>query len=84
MTAHNNAGSTVKEYTFETLRFSGMPGELDQSDLPEMNSLFRDAHLIAVIITSIFGTILALVGACICFKNCKLTAGILIFEMKVF
>uniref|UniRef100_A0A1I8PJY9 Down syndrome cell adhesion molecule-like protein Dscam2 n=1 Tax=Stomoxys calcitrans TaxID=35570 RepID=A0A1I8PJY9_STOCA len=69
VTAHNNAGSSVQEYTFETLRFSGMDRDLDQSDLPQVNSMFRDAHLIAVIITSIFGTILALIGACICLKN---------------
>uniref|UniRef100_A0A1A9Z430 Down syndrome cell adhesion molecule n=1 Tax=Glossina pallidipes TaxID=7398 RepID=A0A1A9Z430_GLOPL len=69
ITAHNNAGSTIKEYSFETLRYNGISTELDQSDLPEVSSLFRDAHLIAVIITSIFGTILALIGACMCFKN---------------
>uniref|UniRef100_A0A1A9WXF2 Down syndrome cell adhesion molecule n=1 Tax=Glossina brevipalpis TaxID=37001 RepID=A0A1A9WXF2_9MUSC len=69
ITAHNNAGSTVKEYSFETLRYSGLSNELDQTDLPEVSSLFRDVHLIAVIITSIFGTILALIGACVCFKN---------------
>lgn len=68
--AHNNAGSTIKEYYFETLHFNGLSAELDHSDLPEVRTLFRDVHLIAVIITSVFGTILAIVGACICFKNC--------------
>uniref|UniRef100_W8BRX8 Down syndrome cell adhesion molecule-like protein Dscam2 n=1 Tax=Ceratitis capitata TaxID=7213 RepID=W8BRX8_CERCA len=67
--AHNNAGSTIKEYYFETLHFNGLSAELDHSDLPEVRTLFRDVHLIAVIITSVFGTILAIVGACICFKN---------------
>ncbi|XP_039950916.1 Down syndrome cell adhesion molecule-like protein Dscam2 isoform X9 [Bactrocera tryoni] len=67
--AHNNAGSTIKEYYFETLHFNGLSAELDHGDLPEVRTLFRDVHLIAVIITSVFGTILAIIGACICFKN---------------
>uniref|UniRef100_A0A1B0BQH6 Down syndrome cell adhesion molecule n=1 Tax=Glossina palpalis gambiensis TaxID=67801 RepID=A0A1B0BQH6_9MUSC len=38
ITAHNNAGSTIKEYSFETLRYNGISTELDQSDLPEVSN----------------------------------------------
>ncbi|XP_026843878.1 Down syndrome cell adhesion molecule-like protein Dscam2 [Drosophila persimilis] len=69
MTAHNNAGSTHKEFYFKTLDFVEIKNELGRVELPSVQTVFTDAHLLAVIVSSIFGTILALIGALICFKN---------------
>ncbi|KAM8714872.1 hypothetical protein ACLKA7_001994 [Drosophila subpalustris] len=70
VTATNNAGLTTKEYYFETQNLIGFTGGLGNDELPDdRETFFSDAHLIAVIISSIFGTILALIGAFICFKN---------------
>ncbi|XP_030383245.1 Down syndrome cell adhesion molecule-like protein Dscam2 [Scaptodrosophila lebanonensis] len=69
ITAHNNAGSASKQFFLETLNLMGLPGGLDRNDTPKSESVLKDAHLIALIVTSIFGTILALIGALICFKN---------------
>lgn len=72
MTSHNNAGSTVKEYTFETLRFNGYVSELDHDGgVTEVSPLFRDVHLMVVVVFSVFGTMLVLIGACLCIKNSK-------------
>ncbi|EDW39513.1 GL16685 [Drosophila persimilis] len=71
MTAHNNAGSTHKEFYFKTLDFVEIKNELGRVELPSVQTVFTDAHLLAVIVSSIFGTILALIGALICFKNCS-------------
>ncbi|XP_060644681.1 cell adhesion molecule Dscam2-like [Drosophila nasuta] len=70
VTANNNAGSTTKEFYFETQNLIGFSGGLGNDEMPDdQQTVFSDAHLIAVIISSIFGTILALIGAFICFKN---------------
>ncbi|EDW64533.2 uncharacterized protein Dvir_GJ22003 [Drosophila virilis] len=69
VTANNNAGSTAKEFYFKTQNLIGLTGSSDPDALPEEQTVLTDAHLIAVIIASIFGTILALIGAFICFKN---------------
>ncbi|SPP85596.1 blast:Down syndrome cell adhesion molecule-like protein Dscam2 [Drosophila guanche] len=69
VTAHNNAGSTHKEFYFKTLDFVEIKNELGLAELPNVQTVFTDAHLVAVIVSSIFGTILALIGALICFKN---------------
>ncbi|ALC39172.1 Dscam2, partial [Drosophila busckii] len=69
VTANNNAGATTKEYYFETQNLMGFSSGLDPEEMPDGQTMFSDAHLIAVIVTSIFGTILALIGAFICFKN---------------
>jgi len=72
VTANNNAGSTTKEFYFETQNLVGFTGGLGLDEMPDdQQTVFSDAHLIAVIISSIFGTILALIGAFICFRNCK-------------
>ncbi|KAH8378332.1 hypothetical protein KR093_010752 [Drosophila rubida] len=72
VTANNNAGSTTKEFYFETQNLIGFSGGLGNDEIPDdQQTVFSDAHLIAVIISSIFGTILALIGAFICFKNCE-------------
>ncbi|KAH8391710.1 hypothetical protein KR009_001715, partial [Drosophila setifemur] len=69
ITAHNNAGSTDKEIFFTTLTTVGVISEIYPKELPTVKTIFSDSHLIAVIVTSVFGTILALVGALICLKN---------------
>ncbi|XP_030245645.1 Down syndrome cell adhesion molecule-like protein Dscam2 isoform X2 [Drosophila navojoa] len=69
VTANNNAGSTTKEFYFETQNLLGLAGSSEFDAMPEEQTVFSDVHFIAVIITSIFGTILALIGAFICFRN---------------
>ncbi|KAH8272141.1 hypothetical protein KR018_002177, partial [Drosophila ironensis] len=69
VTAHNNAGSTNKELYFTTLNINEFKNKIASDERQIDKSIFTDSQLIAVIVTSIFGTILALAGAFLCFKN---------------
>ncbi|XP_023037037.2 Down syndrome cell adhesion molecule-like protein Dscam2 [Drosophila willistoni] len=69
VTAYNNAGPTTKEFYFQTHTFFGSISSTDSEKGPGRKIVLTDVHLVAIIIASIFGTILALIGAFICFKN---------------
>ncbi|CRK99030.1 CLUMA_CG011985, isoform A [Clunio marinus] len=70
--AYNNAGSTIAEYTFETLNMAGVVMNSNKRgrdmSYDSNDFFFSDSHILTVSIISIFAVILAVLGVCFFFK----------------
>lgn len=75
ITAHNNAGTTIAEYYFETLTVTGfvMNAGVDGGDnfMRNSKSFLADPHLFAIFIVISFVIVFSTIGICFCLKNCK-------------
>uniref|UniRef100_A0A1B0GIB4 Down syndrome cell adhesion molecule-like protein Dscam2 n=2 Tax=Lutzomyia longipalpis TaxID=7200 RepID=A0A1B0GIB4_LUTLO len=71
VTAHNNAGTTVSEYSFETLSITGTVLSTSSDEIMESNEHyeFMDGHLIAIAIISIFAALIVVIGVVYCLKS---------------
>ena len=84
ITAHNNAGSTIVEYNFETLNINGglsngdllMPGnrplDIDGENgnsLSIQGAFNIDSHSVLIVIIATFGALMAAICVCFCLKS---------------
>lgn len=84
ITAHNNAGSTIAAYIFETLNEKGdgghgdfiLPGDRimninsdNGNPISIQNAFNLDSQMVILLIGSIFGIAVAFICACFCFRT---------------
>lgn len=97
ITAHNNAGSTIAVYIFETLNVNGDGGRGDlilpndvvmniNTDAEHTVSIHRtfnlDSQIVILLIGSIFGVAIAFICACFCFRTSKFFHSAIRFARK--
>lgn len=71
VTAHNNAGSSIKEYYFETLRLNNMGSPELETDIYTDFKVFQDINVMVLMLAGLLFSFFAVFGLYLCVRNCK-------------